>query len=78
MCSVISYRRVCALVLVSIGGIGPGISGAAEGSAAQSTTVLEEIVVTAERREENVQSVAVAITALTGDALADKAAVRTK
>ena len=38
-------------------------------AAAQSTTVVEDVVVTAQRRSENLQKVPIAITAVTGQAL---------
>ena len=37
---------------------------------------LEEIIVTAERRESNIQDIPIAMTAITGDALDDKAVRR--
>jgi iron complex outermembrane receptor protein len=41
-----------------------------------SGTALEEIVVTAQRREENLQHAAIAVTALTGDAIAEGGVIR--
>jgi iron complex outermembrane receptor protein len=68
--------RVCVLCLASLGAAGPGASVAAESAAPNSAGALEEIVVTAQRREENVQNIAVAVTALSGEMLADKAVAR--
>jgi outer membrane receptor protein involved in Fe transport len=50
------------------------VAAALPASAAEEE--LEEIVVTAQRRAESVQSVSIAVTALSGDQLADKAVAR--
>jgi iron complex outermembrane receptor protein len=68
--------RLRALILVSasVGAGAPAASSAAERAADEA--VLEEVVVTAQRREESAQSVAIAVTALSGDELNDKAVTR--
>ena len=65
-----SLRAGAALIL-SAGVAGPALAQGTAGTAAPPATgVLEEIVVTAQRRAENVQDVPVAVTALTADRLA--------
>lgn len=64
--------RQSALVLLSAGSVVPFAVLAAE----PAQDVLEEVVVTAQRRAESAQSVAIAVTALNGDELSDKAVVR--
>jgi iron complex outermembrane receptor protein len=63
-----------ATLLASLSALGatPG----AYAQVAEDTATLDEIVVTAERREANVQDIAIALTAITGDALDDKAVRR--
>jgi iron complex outermembrane receptor protein len=46
------------------------------GQAVTETVALEEVLVTAERREANVQDIAIALTAISGDALDEKAVKR--
>jgi iron complex outermembrane recepter protein len=65
-------RSLGALIVGSVSVFSPHAVPAAEGEEA----VLEEVVVTAQRREESAQSVAIAITALSGDELNDKAVTR--
>ena len=66
-------ERLRALVLLSFGTSAPLAAIAAESS---DRGVLEEVVVTAQRRNESAQSVAIAVTALNGEELDDKAVVR--
>jgi iron complex outermembrane recepter protein len=61
-----------ALIAGSVSVAAPFAALAAQGEEA----VLEEVVVTAQRREKSAQSVAIAITALNGDELNDKAVTR--
>jgi iron complex outermembrane receptor protein len=60
--------RVCAsgVIFLTVGSLSP-LSAADVGSA--NTATLEEVVVTAQKREENLQTVAVSVTALSGDTL---------
>ena len=72
---------VCALVLSSMGLVGPTAlaaqdPGIARAESGASRDELEEVVVTAQRRTEDLQKIAVAATALTGDELQDKAVTR--
>jgi iron complex outermembrane recepter protein len=62
--------RLQALALISAGGFAPASATAAEPEIDQ--TVLEEVVVTALRRTESAQDVAVAVTVINGDQLKDK------
>jgi iron complex outermembrane receptor protein len=59
-------------VAVSLAAMCGGLASAAEQS---SASALEEVIVTAERREANLQNVPIAITAVSGEAL-DRSAVR--
>jgi iron complex outermembrane receptor protein len=52
-------------------------SGRARGSTNESTVQVDEIVVSAQRRDENLQSVPIAVTALSGEALETKGAIST-
>jgi hypothetical protein len=56
----LTVNRVCILCLTSLVTAAAGIAAAAESSQASAATVLEEIVVTAQRREGNVQNIAIA------------------
>lgn len=71
----LTTKKICQ----AIGGLTTVLMGAtlhaAENSGADKGA-LEEIVVTAERREANVQDIPIAMTAMTGDALDDKAVRR--
>jgi iron complex outermembrane receptor protein len=58
-----------AFVTILFCGFPPGFAAAVSTSAADSSGPLEEIIVTARRREENVQAVPIAITVLSQDAL---------
>lgn len=72
----ITGRRSRVLLLVAVGqGLSNG-AGAAEDLENTTSTVLQEVVVTAQRREENMQNIAIAMTALSGDALEDKSVTR--
>lgn len=57
-------------------GTATALSGGATPAFAQETDRVDEIVVTAQRRAENLQNVAAAATALTGDTLEDKGVQR--
>jgi len=64
---------LCSAVLAGASVIGVGAARAADAAAASagpSTTALEEIVVTARKREESLQSVPVAVTSQSGEQLA--------
>ena len=56
-------RLTTAAILISVGGIGYNAPVHAQ------TNVLEEITVTAQKREQNLQDAAVAVTAFSGEAL---------
>lgn len=51
---------------VAVAGVLPGAAGEAR---AQGTSILEEITVTAQRREENIQEVPISVTAVSGERL---------
>jgi iron complex outermembrane receptor protein len=68
------YRLGALICCAWLGSAAPSAIIAAEGPAEQ--VVLEEVVVTAQRRTESAQSVAIAVTALNGDELNDKAVTR--
>ena len=52
-----------------------GLLGSTVSVSAISETALEEIIVTAQRSEESLQDVPIAVTALTGDMLQDKGVI---
>lgn len=65
-------RRALALLMSSAALLTPGAVQAQEASDTAATLMLQEIVVTANRRAENIQSVPTAITALGGEALREQ------
>ena len=74
-----SFIRMSAVALV--GAVGPFIwqpsvaqSASTFVSATRDTSVLEEVVITAQRREESLQNVPMSVTALTGSELDDRQA----
>lgn len=76
MISSTANYRVCAYVVSSLIAGAPVPVIAAEASSATGRDELEEVVVTAERRVADVQKVASAVTAISGDKLNDKAITR--
>src|SRR5271154_950802 len=64
-----SKRSLLGKILPAIGSAAAAVALALIGSAAYADDVLQEIVVTAEKRSENVQNVPIAITAFTAEAL---------
>jgi iron complex outermembrane recepter protein len=69
--------RIAVLLGSIAGAVGaPSMYAAAADEASAVPSVLEEVVVTAERRVANVQDIAIAMTVLAGDALDDKAVQR--
>ena len=64
------------LGFLSLGFAGPAAAVAADAPSDPSHTPLEEVVVTAQRRVENLQTVSIAATSLNGAALNDKAVAR--
>jgi iron complex outermembrane recepter protein len=70
------------LIIVTLFGLGAGAStvnaqqAASTPAGAQSGSALEEIVVTAQRREENLQHAAIAVTAITGDRFGEAGAIK--
>jgi iron complex outermembrane recepter protein len=72
----VAGRRLQICLLLSLGLAGPVVAVAADAPADPGHAQLEEIVVTAQRRVENLQTVSIAVTSLSGDALNDKAVAR--
>jgi iron complex outermembrane recepter protein len=70
------------LIVVILVGLGAGVANvdaqqaASSAAAAQSGNALEEIVVTAQRREENLQHAAIAVTAITGEHFGEAGAIK--
>ena len=66
------YGLACVLPFFAAASVAQGTESGATGESA--STVIEELVVTARRREENVQDVPIPVTALSGQDLKDRAA----
>ena len=61
-----------ASALMMMVGVAPTVAHAQEAEATTHDALIEEVVVTARRQEENMQSVPVAVTALSAEALEDR------
>ena len=69
----VSKDRILVILGQVAAGVAVGLGGAVPGAFAQEneTRILEEVTVTAQRREENLQTTPVAISAVTGDTIED-------
>jgi len=65
--------RICLLAAVSSIAVSTVVAAQQAPAAAQDQATVGEVVVTAQKRSENVQTVPISMTALSGNALADKA-----
>jgi iron complex outermembrane recepter protein len=70
------HRSIYISVALALGTSTAGWAAAAEASGSQSTDVLEEITITAQRRTENLQTVPIAATAIQGSELESRAVVQ--
>ena len=59
----------CTAAVAAIGSLGPGAARAEEQRASTTERLMEEMVVTARRREEGLQDAPIAVSAYSGDTL---------
>ena len=62
-----SFRKTTLSSVISTLALTPILFGASSAGAQQEARILEEIIVTAQKREQNIQDVGIAITAFSGD-----------
>ena len=66
----LGYASISALLIGAAGSPNAALAQSAQAAAAQQAPALQEVVVTAERREQSLQHAAVAVTAVSGQQLA--------